>query len=163
MRGSSASRQRITLDLSKQRCKSEAYMDPSSLPNVVEELRNTLPALIEEASQRKSSQPEIPSDFAGWRPYVPLDKKSAPYLPPTPWRNVDLLGISAAGTLVIIAFRWSPNEQLFAHVTDVSTWDMPETAALEIELRMTRMLASSEFPHIPKFMTAGNVTLVTGG
>jgi hypothetical protein len=138
-------------------------MEPSVLQHVVEELRDILPALIEEARQRDPSASDVPSESAGWRAYTPLGSRSAPYLPPTRWHEVDLLGISCAGPLVIVAFRWLPDEQLFAHVTDVSTWDMPETAAMEVELKMTRMLSSSDFPNLPKSMTAGNVTLVTGG
>ncbi|MFI8234915.1 hypothetical protein ACIGDI_39585 [Streptomyces sp. NPDC085900] len=75
-----------------------------------------------------------------------------------------MLDVSAAGQLIIVNFRWLPAQRLFAHVTDLGAWDgMPDLAALQIEQAVTRMLASADFPDLPKTMTVGDVTLVTGG
>ncbi|MFD8306724.1 hypothetical protein ACFV29_30920 [Streptomyces sp. NPDC059690] len=75
-----------------------------------------------------------------------------------------MLNVSAAGQLIIVNFRWLPTQRLFAHVTDLGAWDaMPDVAALQIEHAVTRMLASGDFPELPKSMKVGDVTLVAGG
>lgn len=138
-------------------------MDASLMQSVVADLSRVLPELTREAQERPPA-PEITDDQPGWHAYAPLDSDSPPYQPPSPWDQVELLDVSAAGQLLIVSFRWLPAERLFAHVTDLGAWDgMPDLAALQIENAITRMLASAEFPDLPKALKVGEITLVTGG
>ncbi|MFJ5308512.1 hypothetical protein [Streptomyces sp. NPDC088350] len=138
-------------------------MDALLMESVVADLSRVLPQLAREARESQPSS-ETMNDHPGWHAYAPLDSDAPPYQPPSPWDQVEVLDVSAAGQLIIVSFRWLPTNRLFAHVTDLRAWDaMPDLAALQIEHAVTRMLASAEFPDLPKSMEVGDVTLVTGG
>ncbi|MER7842012.1 hypothetical protein ABTY98_40560 [Streptomyces sp. NPDC096040] len=137
-------------------------MDASLMQSVVADLSRVLPELTREARERQSS-PEITGDQPGWHAYAPLGSDASPFQPPTPWGRAEVLGVGAVGQLIIVSFRWLPAKRLFAHVTDLGAWDaMPDVAALQIEHALTRMLASDEFPDLPKALEVGDITLVRG-
>jgi hypothetical protein len=127
----------------------------------VDELNRVLPLLVADARRRDPAAPAEPPGAPGWHAYSPVGGSGAPFVPPTPWAEVEVLGVGAAGQALMVSFRWLPTGRVFAYVTDLTEWDDPDLAALRVEHQIARMVTASGFPDGTRTMALGAVTLVT--
>jgi|GEM_PF-6968697 hypothetical protein len=139
-------------------------MRTALMPTVATEIERDLRAMVaaEQDQGAVSEGQSSPEDATGWYPFAPRDG-GPPIVPPTPWADVDLLGVTTAGSLLVITFRWRPSGQTFAHTSDLSEFDdEPRLTAGIIEYQLQRLLLSSRWPNPPGSLTVGSVTVVTG-